>query len=98
MTFLILTIDSTCFKIEAETKQNALEELSIPFDCDDWEDFIGEINMIEWVEGDKRFVQNYVTKALHEYSSQTPSRLEPYLKIKTIKKPVKELEEEYDEI
>lgn len=98
MTFLILTIDSSCFRIEAETKQNALEELSIQFDYDVWEDFLKEINMIEWVEGDKRFVQNYVTKVLQEYPSITPSRLEPYLKIKPSKKPVKELEEEYDEI
>lgn len=98
MTFLILTIDSTCFKIKAETKQNALEKLSNQFECDDWQDFINEINMIEWVEGDTRFVQNYVTKTIHEYSIQTPSRLETYLKIKPSKKPVKELEEEFDEL
>ena len=99
MTIYILLIDGSCFKTEANSPAVAFKQLwNERFFDHEFEDFVGEINLVEWKDQKNRYIKNYKNKKnpIEVFDINSDFKLENYLKVKPSKKPVKELEEEFE--
>lgn len=99
MTIYILLIDGSCFKTEAKSLFQGLELIwTKHFSNSEFEDFVGDVNLVEWKDQKNRYIKNYKNKKnpIETFALDTDFKLENYLKVKPSKKPVKELEEEFD--
>lgn len=99
MQIYILTIDGHCFSKEDKTIQDAINSLWIEeYKGEDYEDFINEINLVEWKDQKNRYIKNYKNKknSIESFDLESDFKLKEYLKIKPVKKPTRELEEEFE--
>lgn len=92
MPIYILTIDGSVF----ESKEKTLSEAITKLCGNDNEEFLQEINIVEWKDSKNRIVKNYMTGKIELFPLHSDYKLKHHLKIKPIKKPVKELEEEFE--
>jgi len=99
MTIYILLIDGSCFVKEAISPAVAFKALwNEKFFDYEFEDFINEINLVEWKDLKNRYIKNYKNKKnpIEIFDLGSEYKLKEYLKVKPSKKPVKELEEEFE--
>jgi len=101
MQIYILSIDGLCYSKESNSIAEALKELYLeqfdPSDFD-YEEFMNEVNMVEWKDLKNRYIKNYKNKKnpIEIFDLNSDFQLKNFLKVKPSKKPVKELEEEFN--
>ena len=78
MKYLILMIDGSCFEIQAETPYDAVTEVWKKYETDH-DQFMREINMVEWKEDKIYHLKNYQT-GLSEFNNT--SKLKRFLNFK----------------
>lgn len=86
--YLILMTDGTCFSVKVEHRHEAILEVWKKYDVP-YEDFINEVDMVEWKENKKWFLKNYKTNST-EINNE--SKLKRFLNIKEVNQ-----QEEYQE-
>ena len=100
MLIYILLVDGTCFKTEAKTLFAGLETIWTNhfLNCE-FDDFIHDVNLVEWKDQKNRYIKNYKNKKnpIETFSLDSDFTLKNFLKVKPSKKPVKELEEEFED-
>ena len=95
--FLILFVDGTCIERSANSKNEVLSDLYDEMCIDeDYHDFISNINMIEWNDGQHHITNLSKGQSITDNNSEY--QLSRFLKTNLTKKPVSELREEYEEI
>lgn len=90
-----MNVDGTVSSIKAKSKQEAIDISFKNSEFEEFEDFEKELNFIQYEEDDEVIVNNYQTNEIRKYPKGYKF-LENYSKIQKIKKPSKELEEEFD--
>lgn len=95
--FYVLLIDGSCIKISAINRKEALNKLYNYICIDEpFDEFIENINLIEWKDDTGTHLFNYSTGS-HKITSNSTYELEKYSKpIKLTGKPTKQLSEEFD--
>lgn len=101
MQIYILSIDGLCYSKESNSISEALRELyQEQFDPKDfdYEEFMNEVNLVEWKDQKNRYIKNYKNKKnpIEIFDLESDYKLKNFLKVKPSKKPVKELEEEFE--
>lgn len=99
MTIYILLIDGSCFETEAKSPFEGLTKIWLNYFSDvELDDFIQDVNLVEWKDLKNRYIKNYKNKKnpIEVFDLNSDYKLKEYLKVKPSKKPVKELEEEFD--
>lgn len=89
MKYLILMIDGTCFEIQTETPYDAVTNVWKKYDTTSHDQFMKEVNMVEWEEDNVFHLKNYQT-GFSEFNNE--SKLTRFLKIKELQH-----EQEYEE-
>lgn len=93
MKYIILMNDGACFSVNSENRNDAILEVWQKYDVP-YEDFIVDVNMVEWFEDGIFHLKNYNT-GMTEFNNS--SKLTRFLNIKEVKPKQTEIEEEYDE-
>lgn len=99
MTIYILLIDGSCFKTEEKSLFLGLSKIWLEkFTESDFEEFMQDVNLVEWKDSKNRYIKNYKNKKnpIEVFDINSDFKLENYLKVKPSKKPTKELEEEFE--
>lgn len=99
MTIYILLIDGSCFETEANSPFEGLTKIWMNYFSDvELDDFIQDVNLVEWKDLKNRYIKNYKNKKnpIEIFDLNSDYKLKEYLKVKPSKKPTRELEEEFD--
>jgi len=99
MTIYILLIDGSCFETEANSPFEGLTKIWMNYFSDvELDDFIQDVNLVEWKDLKNRYIKNYKNKKnpIEVFDLNSDYKLKEYLKVKPTKKPTRELEEEFD--
>lgn len=101
MQIYILLIDGSCFETEAKSPFEGLTKIWMDHFSDfELDDFIQDVNIVEWKDQKNRYLKNYKNKKnpIESFDINSDFKLKDHLKVKPSKKPVKDLAEEFESL
>lgn len=89
-----LFVDGSIFSVKSKSIQDAVSSLYEYSDSDDFESFIKDLNILEWIERGHRFVKNMSSGVVVEFGDLKCQL--PRYKVEKTEQPINELAEEWE--
>lgn len=97
-TFFILMVDGQCLRIDSESQHKAFDIASDRLGYESDFEFLDDLNLCEWKDDEFRYIQDFANGTITKFDVATPYQLESHTKRTKIKKPTRQLAEEFDDI